>query len=198
MLAEILNQYMQLNEITLDPQFESAKKPKLQELNIAFRNINTNVLENREINDLTYEKILKLRTYLFPETKINFIIILPKEFLNQSKLTSRKDYMELERFIPNLEYKFNFDETRKKFVQPPSEGSIPKEIFFTQDKRVKAFEVLIEWINELRAEDEEIVEKNIYRLNKKYGKDILEKFFQYLNRKTPYILAYDLGYNIIA
>ena len=198
MLTEMFNQYMQLNEITLDPQFESAKEPKLKELDIAFRNINTNVLENREINDLTYEKILKLRAYLFPETKINFIIILPKEFLNQSKLTSRKDYIELERFIPNLEYKFDFDETRKKFVQPPSEGSIPKEIFFTQDKRVKAFEVLIEWINELRAEDEEIAEKNIYRLNKKYGKDILEKFFEHLNRKTPYILAYDLGYNIIA
>ena len=78
MLAKLLAQYSKVQLIALPQEFSAPKETKLEEINYVLNKVNK---ENfYELCDIEYRDILEDRLYLFPETKINFIVAIDKMF----------------------------------------------------------------------------------------------------------------------
>jgi len=78
MIKLLLEQYAKTKLLKLPKEFSAPKEIKLEEIGIPLSKINKENFYG--LCDLEYKDILKNQLYLFPETKINFIVAIDKMF----------------------------------------------------------------------------------------------------------------------
>jgi len=186
MLAKLLAQYSKVQLIALPQEFSAPKETKLEEINYVLNKVN---------KDNFYERL-----YLFPETKINFIVAIDKMFNPIEKikhLVNGKVY-NMPAFVANGYWRDKGD--NKEYMELASKAKVVK--FDEADDEYKEAKdntyaglkatigLMIDCIKEEKPEDASFV-----CVNNKLGKD---KMFDLLDRcPKGFLPVYDLGFNII-
>lgn len=186
MLTKLLREYSKVKLINLPSQYDEPKKTKLKEFDIAFGKINADNFD--ELNDITYEDVLKNQFYLFPETKINFIIRLAPIFDVRKKIINFAGddaLLDFDNFIANP---LLFDGVKEKYIKI-FDGDIYFSNHKDKDKRI-SLSLMFDFMSESR------MKKPFVFVSKKYGKDLLEYCFKNLIKKD-FIAVYNLGFNIV-
>ena len=84
MIKLLLQQYAKTKMLKLPKEFSAPKETKLEEINYVLKKVNKDNFY--ELCDIEYKDILDDRLYLYPETKINFIIEINKAFTPMEKI----------------------------------------------------------------------------------------------------------------
>lgn len=198
MLSKLLAQYSKVQLIALPQEFSAPKETKLEEINYVLNKVNK---ENfYELCDIEYRDILEDRLYLFPETKINFIVAIDKMFNPIEKIKHLVDgkVYNMPAFVANGYWRDKVD--NKEYMELASKAKVVK--FDEADDEYKEAKdntyaglkatigLMIDCIKEEKPEDA----KFVYVTNN-LGKD---KILDLLD-KCPkgFLPIYDLGFNII-
>ncbi|AHE95259.1 hypothetical protein IXZ18_11075 (plasmid) [Campylobacter fetus subsp. venerealis bv. intermedius] len=182
MLAKLLRQYSKVKLINLPNQYDEPRQTKLKEFDIAFSKINKDNFD--ELNDISYEDVLRDQLYLFPETKINFIISLDKGFKAEqklSKIAGNDAIYDFPAFIANESFEPSYGSS-KAFSR-----YMPYETF---DNVKTHLALMLDEMIETKGERQFVFVKN------RYGKDKLTHYLTNLT-KRDFITVYGLGFNII-
>lgn len=198
MLAKLLAQYSKVQLIALPQEFSAPKETKLEEINYVLKKVNKDNFY--ELCDIEYRDILEDRLYLFPETKINFIVAIDKMFNPIEKIKHLVDgkVYNMPAFVANGYWRDKVD--NKEYMELASKAKVVK--FDEADDEYKEAEdntyaglkstigLMIDCIKEEKPEDAKFV-----YVDNKLGKD---KILDLLD-KCPkgFLPIYDLGFNII-
>ena len=198
MLAKLLAQYSKVQLIALPQEFSAPKETKLEEINYVLKKVNKDNFY--ELCDIEYRDILEDRLYLFPETKINFIVAIDKMFNPIEKikhLVYGKVY-NMPAFVANGYWRDKVD--NKEYMELASKAKVVKfdeaddEYKEAKDNTYSGLKatigLMIDCIKEEKPEDAKFV-----YVNNKLGRD---KMFDLLDRcPKGFLPVYDLGFNII-
>lgn len=198
MIKLLLEQYANTKMINLPKEFSAPKETKLEEINYVLNKVNKDNFY--ELCDIEYRDILEDRLYLFPETKINFIVAIDKMFNPIEKIKKLVDgkIYEMPAFVANGYWRDKVD--NKEYMELASKAKVVK--FDEADDEYKEAKdntyaglkatigLMIDCIKEEKPEDAKFV-----YVDNKLGKD---KMFDLLD-KCPkgFLPVYDLGFNII-
>lgn len=186
MLSKLLREYSKLKSIKLPGEYSEPKETFLKEFELAFSKINEDNF--MEYNDIRYEDVLRDQFYLFPETKINFIIPLAPIFDVRKKIINfagENSLLDFENFIANP---FLFNDAKTKYLKIFDDDI--KFLDYNDKEKRLSFALMLDFMNENRGD------KPFIFVSKKYGKDLLEYWFNKLIKKD-FVAVYDLGFNII-
>ena len=198
MLAKLLAQYSKVQLLALPQEFSAPKETKLEEINYVLKKVNKDNFY--ELCDIEYRDILEDRLYLFPETKINFIVAIDKMFNPIEKIKHLVDgkVYNMPAFVANGYWRDKVD--NKEYMELASKAKVVK--FDEADDEYKEAKdntyaglkstigLMIDCIKEEKPEDAKFV-----YVDNKLGKD---KMFDLLDRcPRGFLPVYDLGFNII-
>ena len=198
MLAKLLAQYSKVQLIALPQEFSAPKETKLEEINYVLKKVNKDNFY--ELCDIEYRDILEDRLYLFPETKINFIVAIDKMFNPIEKIKHLVDgkVYNMPAFVANGYWRDKVD--NKEYMELASKAKVVK--FDEADDEYKEAKdntyaglkatigLMIDCIKEEKPED-----ANFVYVNNKLGRD---KMLDLLDRcPKGFLPIYDLGFNII-
>lgn len=198
MIKLLLEQYAKTKMINLPKEFSAPKETKLEEINYVLNKVNKDNFY--ELCDIDHRDILEDRLYLFPETKINFIVAIDKMFNPIEKIKHLVDgkVYNMPAFVANGYWRDKVD--NKEYMELASKAKVVK--FDEADDEYKEAKdntyaglkstigLMIDCIKEEKPEDAKFV-----CVDNKLGKDkILD-----LLEKCPkgFLPIYDLGFNII-
>jgi hypothetical protein len=198
MIKLLLEQYAKTKMINLPKEFSAPKETKLEEINYVLNKVNK---ENfYELCDIDHRDILEDRLYLFPETKINFIVAIDKMFNPIEKIKHLVDgkVYNMPAFVANGYWRDKVD--NKEYMELASKAKVVK--FDEADDEYKEAKdntyaglkatigLMIDCIKEEKPEDAKFV-----YVDNKLGKD---KILDLLD-KCPkgFLPLYDLGFNVI-
>ena len=198
MIKLLLEQYAKTKMINLPKEFSAPKETKLEEINYVLQKVNKDNFY--ELCDIDHRDILEDRLYLFPETKINFIVAIDKMFNPIEKIKHLVDgkVYNMPAFVANGYWRDKVD--NKEYMELASKAKVVK--FDEADDEYKEAKdntyaglkstigLMIDCIKEEKPEDAKFV-----CVDNKLGKDkILD-----LLEKCPkgFLPIYDLGFNII-
>lgn len=198
MLAKLLAQYSKVQLIALPKEFSAPKETKLEEINYVLNKVNKDNFY--ELCDIEYRDILEDRLYLFPETKINFIVAIDKMFNSIEKIKHLVDgkVYNMPAFVANGYWRDKVD--NKEYMELASKAKVVKfdeaedEYKEAEDNTYAGLKstigLMIDCIKEEKPEDAKFV-----YVDNKLGKD---KILDLLD-KCPkgFLPIYDLGFNII-
>lgn len=198
MLAKLLAQYSKVQLIALPKEFSAPKETKLEEINYVLNKVNKDNFY--ELCDIEYRDILEDRLYLFPETKINFIVAIDKMFNPIEKIKHLVDgkVYNMPAFVANGYWRDKVD--NKEYMELASKAKVVKfdeaedEYKEAKDNTYAGLKstigLMIDCIKEEKPEDAKFV-----YVDNKLGKD---KILDLLD-KCPkgFLPIYDLGFNII-
>lgn len=198
MIKLLLEQYAKTKMINLPKEFSAPKETKLEEINYVLNKVNKDNFY--ELCDIEYRDILEDRLYLFPETKINFIVAIDKMFNPIEKIKHLVDgkVYNMPAFVANGYWRDKVD--NKEYMELASKAKVVK--FDEADDEYKEAKdntyaglkatigLMIDCIKEEKPEDAKFV-----YVDNKLGKD---KILDLLD-KCPkgFLPIYDLGFNII-
>lgn len=198
MLSKLLAQYSKVQLLALPQEFSAPKETKLEEINYVLKKVNK---ENfYELCDIEYRDILEDRLYLFPETKINFIVAIDKMFNPIEKIKHLVDgkVYNMPAFVANGYWRDKVD--NKEYMELASKAKVVK--FDEADDEYKEAKdntyaglkatigLMIDCIKEEKPEDASFV-----YVNNKLGRD---KMLDLLDRcPKGFLPIYNLGFNII-
>lgn len=198
MLAKLLAQYSKVQLLALPQEFSAPKETKLEEINYVLNKVNKDNFY--ELCDIEYRDILEDRLYLFPETKINFIVAIDKMFNPIEKIKHLVDgkVYNMPAFVANGYWRDKVD--NKEYMELASKAKVVK--FDEADDEYKEAKdntyaglkstigLMIDCIKEEKPEDAKFV-----CVDNKLGKD---KILDLLDRcPKGFLPVYDLGFNII-
>lgn len=198
MLAKLLAQYSKVQLIALPQEFSAPKETKLEEINYVLKKVNKDNFY--ELCDIEYRDILEDRLYLFPETKINFIVAIDKMFNPIEKIKHLVDgkVYNMPAFVANGYWRDKVD--NKEYMELASKAKVVK--FDEADDEYKEAKdntyaglkstigLMIDCIKEEKPEDASFV-----YVNNKLGRD---KMLDLLDRcPRGFLPIYDLGFNIL-
>lgn len=198
MIKLLLKQYAKTKMINLPKEFSAPKETKLEEINYVLQKVNKDNFY--ELCDIEYRDILEDRLYLFPETKINFIVAIDKMFNPIEKIKHLVDgkVYNMPAFVANGYWRDKVD--NKEYMELASKAKVVK--FDEADDEYKEAKdntyaglkatigLMIDCIKEEKPEDAKFV-----YVNNKLGRD---KMFDLLDRcPKGFLPVYDLGFNII-
>ena len=198
MIKLLLEQYAKTKMINLPKEFSAPKETKLEEINYVLQKVNKDNFY--ELCDIDHRDILEDRLYLFPETKINFIVAIDKMFNPIEKikhLVDGKGY-NMPAFVANGYWRDKVD--NKEYMELASKAKVVKfdeaedEYKEGKDNTYAGLKstigLMIDCIKEEKPEDAKFV-----YVNNKLGRD---KMLDLLD-KCPkgFLPIYDLGFNII-
>ena len=198
MIKLLLEQYAKTKMLKLPKEFSAPKETKLEEISIPLSKINKDNFYG--LCDLEHKDVAENKLYLFPETKINFIIAINKAF-NPIKdiehLVDGKVY-NMPAFVANGYWRDKVD--NKEYMELASKAGAVK--FDDLNDRAKESKdityaglkatigLIIDCIKEDKPED-----ANFVYVDNKLGRD---KMFDLLDRcPKGFLPIYDLGFNII-
>jgi len=198
MIKLLLEQYAKTKMIRLPKEFSAPKETKLEEIGIPLSKINKDNFY--ELCDLEYKDVLENKLYLYPETKINFIIAINKMFnpiKDIEKLVNGKVY-NMPAFVANGYWRDKVD--NKDYMELASKaGAVKFDELNDRAKESKdityaglksAIGLMIDCIKEEKPEDTKFV-----YVSHKLGRD---KMLDLLDRcPKGFLPIYDLGFNII-
>ena len=198
MLAKLLAQYSKVQLLALPKEFSAPKETKLEEINYVLNKVNKDNFY--ELCDIEYRDILEDRLYLFPETKINFIVAIDKMFNPIEKIKHLVDgkVYNMPAFVANGYWRDKVD--NKEYMELASKAKVVKfdeaddEYKESKDNTYAGLKatigLMIDCIKEEKPEDAKFV-----YVDNKLGKD---KILDLLD-KCPkgFLPIYDLGFNII-
>ena len=198
MIKLLLEQYAKTKMLKLPKEFSAPKETKLEEISIPLSKINKDNFY--ELCDLEHKDVAENKLYLFPETKINFIIAINKAFnpiKNIEQLVDGKVY-NMPAFVANGYWRDKVD--NKDYMELASKAGAVK--FDDLNDRAKESKdityaglkatigLIIDCIKEEKPEDAKFV-----YVDNKLGKD---KTLDLLDRcPKGFLPIYDLGFNII-
>ena len=198
MIKLLLEQYAKTKMINLPKEFSAPKETKLEEINYVLQKVNKDNFY--ELCDIDHRDILEDRLYLFPETKINFIVAIDKMFNPIEKIKHLVDgkVYNMPAFVANGYWRDKVD--NKEYMELASKAKVVK--FDEADDEYKEAKdntyaglkatigLMIDCIKEEKPEDAKFV-----YVDNKLGKD---KILDLLD-KCPkgFLPIYDLGFNII-
>lgn len=198
MLAKLLAQYSKVQLIALPQEFSAPKETKLEEINYVLKKVNKDNFY--ELCDIEYRDILEDRLYLFPETKINFIVAIDKMFNPIEKIKHLVDgkVYNMPAFVANGYWRDKVD--NKEYMELASKAKVVKfdeaedEYKEAKDNTYAGLKstigLMIDCIKEKKPEDASFV-----YVNNKLGRD---KILDLLDRcPKGFLPVYDLGFNII-
>ena len=198
MLAKLLAQYSKVQLIALPQEFSAPKETKLEEINYVLKKVNKDNFY--ELCDIEYRDILEDRLYLFPETKINFIVAIDKMFNPIEKIKHLVDgkVYNMPAFVANGYWRDKVD--NKEYMELASKAKVVKfdeaedEYKEAKDNTYAGLKstigLMIDCIKEEKPEDASFV-----YVNNKLGRD---KILDLLDRcPKGFLPVYDLGFNII-
>lgn len=198
MIKLLLEQYGKTKLLKLPKEFSAPKETKLEEINVPLSKIDKNNFYG--LFDLTYGDILDNNLYLFPETKINFIMAIDKAFRPLEKIEQLVDgkVYEMPAFVANGYWRDKID--NKEYMELASKAGVVK--FDELNDRAKESKdmtytglkstigLMIDCIKEEKPED-----SNFVYVSHKLGRD---KMLDLLDRcPKGFLPIYDLGFNII-
>ena len=198
MIKLLLEQYAKTKMINLPKEFSAPKETKLEEINYVLNKVNKDNFY--ELCDIDHRDILEDRLYLFPETKINFIVAIDKMFNPIEKIKHLVDgkVYNMPAFVANGYWRDKVD--NKEYMELASKAKVVK--FDEADDEYKEAKdntyaglkstigLMIDCIKEEKPKDAKFV-----YVDNKLGKD---KILDLLD-KCPkgFLPIYDLGFNII-
>ena len=198
MIKLLLEQYAKTKMINLPKEFSAPKETKLEEINYVLNKVNKDNFY--ELCDIDHRDILEDRLYLFPETKINFIVAIDKMFNPIEKIKHLVDgkVYNMPAFVANGYWRDKVD--NKEYMELAAKAKVVK--FDEADDEYKEAKdntyaglkatigLMIDCIKEEKPEDAKFV-----YVDNKLGKD---KILDLLD-KCPkgFLPIYDLGFNII-
>lgn len=198
MIKLLLEQYAKTKMINLPKEFSAPKETRLEEIGIPLSKIDKNNFY--ELCDLEYKDVVENKLYLFPETKINFIIAINKAFnpiKDIENLVDGKVY-NMPAFIANGYWRDKVE--NKEYMELASKAGVVK----FDDLNDKAKEARDNTYAGLKATigliidciKEEIPENTKFvHVDNKLGKD---KILDLLDRcPKGFLPVYDLGFNVI-
>ena len=198
MIKLLLEQYAKTKMINLPKEFSAPKETKLEEINYVLQKVNKDNFY--ELCDINHRDILEDRLYLFPETKITFIVAIDKMFNPIEKIKHLVDgkVYNMPAFVANGYWRDKVD--NKEYMELASKAKVVK--FDEADDEYKEAKdntyaglkstigLMIDCIKEEKPEDAKFV-----YVDNKLGKD---KMFDLLDRcPKGFLPIYDLGFNII-
>ena len=198
MIKLLLEQYAKTKMINLPKEFSAPKETKLEEINYVLNKVNKDNFY--ELCDIDHRDILEDRLYLFPETKINFIVAIDKMFNPIEKIKHLVDgkVYNMPAFVANGYWRDKVD--NKEYMELASKAKVFKfdevddEYKEAKDNTYAGLKatigLMIDCIKEEKPEDAKFV-----YVDNKLGKD---KILDLLD-KCPkgFLPIYDLGFNII-
>ena len=198
MIKLLLEQYAKTKMINLPKEFSAPKETKLEEINYVLQKVNKDNFY--ELCDIDHRDILEDRLYLFPETKINFIVAIDKMFNPIEKIKHLVDgkVYNMPAFVANGYWRDKVD--NKEYMELASKAKVVKfdeaedEYKEAKDNTYAGLKatigLMIDCIKEEKPEDAKFV-----CVDNKLGKD---KILDLLD-KCPkgFLPIYDLGFNII-
>lgn len=198
MIKLLLEQYAKTKMINLPKEFSAPKETKLEEINYVLQKVNKDNFY--ELCDIDHRDILEDRFYLFPETKINFIVAIDKMFNPIEKIKHLVDgkVYNMPAFVANGYWRDKVD--NKEYMELASKAKVVKfdeaedEYKEGKDNTYAGLKstigLMIDCIKEEKPEDAKFV-----YVNNKLGRD---KMLDLLD-KCPkgFLPIYDLGFNII-
>ena len=198
MIKLLLEQYAKTKMINLPKEFSAPKETKLEEIGIPLSKINKDNFY--ELCDLEHRDVLENKLYLYPETKINFIVAINKMFdpiKDIEKLVNGKVY-NMPAFVANGYWRDKVD--NKEYMELASKaGAVNFDELNDRAKESKdityaglksTIGLIIDCIKEEKPEDAKFV-----YVSHKLGKD---KMLDLLDRcPKGFLPIYDLGFNII-
>lgn len=198
MIKLLLEQYAKTKMINLPQEFSAPKETKLEEINYVLNKVNKDNFY--ELCDIDHRDILEDRLYLFPETKINFIVAIDKMFNPIEKIKKLVDgkVYDMPAFVANGYWRDKVD--NKEYMELASKAKVVKfdeaedEYKEAKDNTYAGLKstigLMIDCIKEEKPEDAKFV-----YVDNKLGKD---KMFDLLDRcPKGFLPIYDLGFNII-
>ena len=198
MIKLLLEQYAKTKMINLPKEFSAPKETKLEEINYVLQKVNKDNFY--ELCDIDHRDILEDRLYLFPETKINFIVAIDKMFNPIEKIKKLVDgkVYNMPAFVANGYWRDKVD--NKEYMELASKAKVVKfdeaedEYKEAKDNTYAGLKstigLMIDCIKEEKPEDAKFV-----YVNNKLGRD---KMFDLLDRcPKGFLPVYDLGFNII-
>lgn len=198
MIKLLLEQYAKTKLLKLPKEFSAPKEIKLEEIGIPLSKINK--MNFYEFCDLEYKNILESQLYLFPETKINFIVAIDKMFNPIEKIKKLVDgkVYEMPAFIANGYWRDKVD--NKEYMELASKAGVVKfdelndKAKEARDNTYAGLKSTIGLIIDCIKEEIPENTKFVY-VDNKLGKD---KMFDLLDRcPKGFLPVYDLGFNII-
>lgn len=186
MLSKLLWEYSKIKSINLSKEYSEPKETALKTFDIAFSKVNEKNFE--DYNDIKYEDILRGRFYLFPETKINFIIRISSAFNVREKIINfagENSLLDFGNFIANP---FRFNDAKAEYLKIFDENMVLSDDNY-RNKRL-SFALMLDTINDDRGD------KPFVFVGKKYGKDLIEYWLNKFVGKD-FITVYNLGFNVI-
>ena len=198
MIKILLEQYAKTKMINLPKEFSAPKETKLEEINYVLKKVNKDNFY--ELCDIDHRDVLEDRLYLFPETKINFIVAIDKMFNPIEKIKHLVDgkVYNMPAFVANGYWRDKVD--NKEYMELASKAKVVKfdeaedEYKEAKDNTYAGLKstigLMIDCIKEEKPEDAKFV-----YVDNKLGKD---KILDLLD-KCPkgFLPIYDLGFNII-
>ena len=178
MIKLLLEQYAKTKLLKLPKEFSAPKEIKLEEIGIPLSKINKENFYG--LCDLEYKDILESQLYLFPETKINFIISIDKVFKPVEKIEQLVDskIYEMPAFIANGYWRDDLNDKAKE----------------DRDNTYAGLQATIGLMIDCIKEDKPENAKFVY-VGNKLGKD---KMLDLLDRcPKGFLPIYNLGFNII-
>lgn len=135
MIKLLLEQYAKTKMINLPQEFSAPKETKLEEINYVLNKVNKDNFY--ELCDIEYRDILEDRLYLFPETKINFIVAIDKMFNPIEKIKHLVDgkVYNMPAFVANGYWRDKVD--NKEYMELASKAKVVK--FDEADEDFHAF-----------------------------------------------------------
>ena len=197
MLSKVMSQYSKVKLLALPQEFSAPKETKLEEINYVLNKVNS---ENfYELCDIDYQGILEDRLYLFPETKINFILEISKVFnpIERIKAFTEWEVYEMPPFVANGYRRDEID--NPQYMNLAKQANVvnfnAKDLELEmRDKSFAGLEktigLMIDCIKEEIPENAKFV-----HVTNDLGKD---KLVELLGRcPKGFLPIYDLGFNII-
>lgn len=198
MIKLLLEQYAKTKMINLPKEFSAPKETKLEEINYVLKKVNKDNFY--ELCDIDHRDILEDRLYLFPETKINFIVAIDKMFNPIEKIKHLVDgkVYNMPVFVANGYWRDKVD--NKEYMELASKAKVVKfdevddEYKEAKDNTYAGLKatigLMIDCIKEEKPEDAKFV-----YVDNKLGKD---KILDLLDKcHKGFLPVYDLGFNII-
>ena len=198
MIKILLEQYAKTKMLKLPKEFSAPKETKLEEIGIPLSKINKDNFYG--LCDLEYKDVLNNNLYLFPETKVNFIMAIDKAFTPLKKIEQLVDgkVYEMPAFVANGYWRDKID--NKEYMELARKaGAVKfddskdraKEISDNTYAGLKAtIGLMIDCMKEDKPED-----ANFVYVDNKLGRD---KMLDLLDRcPKGFLPIYDLGFNII-
>ena len=193
MLTDVLAEYAEVKDLEILKEFSAPKETKLKELSVVLNKINEdNFCENFYRGD--YKRIIKDKLYTVPETKVNYILRVPKKLKIGAELFKKypDETLELKGYIPNP-----YSQPNRASSHNPGGQSQPSTESYALLRKVSSYTfegsdmmVLIDEISKLKPRPKFVI------VNQKYADEVVEAFLKDLI-KSEFYPVFGLGFNII-